>query len=553
MDQDEQVHLFDLPEEIIETIVSFLDLLDLKILSQSCRYLSGICGKRIGKSCKITFSDMNLSAFADIFTFKKSMRKYENLEMDFFKRVTNDDFVLDFGRTEKILKQVKSLPSMNIKCIIMRLPDTFEEETLNQIAEMFESYLPNLQELHIIIYVELKKPIPKLIHTCFQRYKLTFKLNLNDPDVSIFQPIEFRGNIRVRFDQTIESIKNIDLDGFNLCDLKKFLEVENLDTIACIGEALQFFQPEILKNKETLRSLTWDKVPLSIEGNLSELPCQLRSFSCSGESDLPITLLNNQRNLRDLRLSRVKLSEHIFTILSNQHFLSKIAFYNCTLENSFDSRKFEPIKNLFEIELHGFDMNVLEATLANADKVIWLKVFDSPSERLAIDGNISTKVLTHLRVVYIFDHNISEYILSRIEAPNLEECYVSSIPAHFRNESLKKLTIVNPLTSNEVENILGNLPYLEVVHLKFSTKDDIVKSVTHMLNNLKNIVDFVLHCLCVIEVPEISEIQSFVETTLNTLGISFSFKRAYDYSDGCDSLFSYQTDNFSFEIRLYSN
>lgn len=569
---EEKAQLLDLPEEIIEIITSYLvDLMDLKMLSQSCRYLNEICGKRIAKYHKIKL--VNILTALDLITFKNSQRKYENLEFDFVNIGMTYGMTIGHSELEILLetalKQIKLFTSIDIKSITLnfRRSKCDDYVFLQQISRHLVCYTPNLEEICFVMNVTQQRNIPNIID-CFQMYKLAFKLHLDFCLSKKFHGIEpyydrcteLKGNLKVELDQEIEDVKHIIFDGFSILDVIRFTVIGGLHTIGCKG--IEPHQPQLINliiqnNKETLKVLALHTYDPSAIDQIIELPCQLRSFLCSclirTDTKITIPLLVNQRNLRDISLCGIELTDNLLESLAKQIFLSKLSLTKCYMESSLDTRKFEFIKDVLHIKLDHCDLTIVEVILENADKCISFKYADSSFVKVLT--NKPKKVFKNLKVLEVsgdedfgFLPKQSEHFVSRIEAPILEECSVNNcIPySLFGSRFLKKIEIGIEVVPQEVGTILENLDSLETFYMTVRHTGHLKRSLQYVLLNLNDIVHFRFDCIEYAGSAEVFE--RLVDTTLKNLEVNYNFEKAYKF--GWDLPCFYKNDYLSFEIHL---
>ncbi|KAL5277806.1 hypothetical protein ACFFRR_002808 [Megaselia abdita] len=205
------------------------------------------------------------------------------------------------------------------------------------------------------------------------------------------------------------------------------------------------------------------------------------------------------------------------------------------------------------MEIYFEDLNmkyftILEAILNNADKVYRLTL---RSYMKAVPNEfIKKNLMPNLRILKVEKVKMCEYVLPRIEAPNLEVCVVDCIPYHlFTCEYLKNLQIRAKISPKELENILRRISSLEVFHFKIDVKH-LEDSLHCILHNLNNILHFEMSCELTgyLNLPTYKKI---METKLNHLEIPYSLVNYPEEDEEDYKQFFYRTDNFSFKVILY--
>lgn len=531
----EALHLLDIPRDILEKIATFLDFIDLKLLSQTCKCMNEISWTSLGRISNIYLN--NILNHADLQTFKNSKRIYENFK-----------FRHDISRDDKIWQQLNSIPSFQMKNIyfdlhvISKLPD---------IIKVSKHILQKYKVKHFQFSISVREDLMEFlenIYSNFPKSQTTFEIcvaNISKIDYDELNRI-LKPN-KVSFPVNCENIE-INKDIYNVKSLKTsnnhrgleyFKELEKL--IINFKFDLRNFQTLILNNKRSLKELEIDlNIPFKEFKDWDfEIPCQLKSFKSSQKFETK--LLAKQRNLRHIFFfENENISSEILHILSKNMFLSTIYFKYCFLKSgNFEDFKF--LKNVSEMSfVKNFedDLTFLNNIFYNIEKVHLLHFdIDRISNKTQI-LNTNKKLLENLKILKLQGFYISKYISSRIICPNLEVCNIEFLPDFIFNcKRLRNLRIEVKIGFTEIVNILENVKSLETFHFNVHS-ESLLKSLKYIFGNLGNIQHFK------IETEIGDEIDENIMNTVDEMLTTFNFK--WERTD-----LMYFTENFSFELWVY--
>lgn len=533
--------MFDLPGEIIEVISTYLNFVDLKLLSQTCRYLDEVSGKRLAKTSKLHL--WRILTYVEVEMFTNSRRNYENVELD----------VSHFPYVEKMLKQVESIPSISFHNII--LSANCKDKWLKDLVLIFKQYNLKLKNLCMNFPLDgtNSEEVAETIYSSFPQSTFTFKICVSPlPSTKIefddinrtFRPIEinFNRNIQhLQFHQDIYNVKHLTLNCNPECDLKYFKRLESLYIYETMK--LTFAKNLIENNKQTLTNL---RLFSSFEETWNfELPCQLSQFVCVHhdipESTISTDILRNQRYLRYVFLYSNELNNDLLHTLSENKFLSALDLKYCCLDKYVDIRKFEFLKNVSEIcfvEGDLTDFTIMKAILEYADKVNWLhfEVASFPEHYDFKVDDMTIKILNSLKILKVDGVEISKYFSRRLKAPNLEVCDIDCFPNFlFDCKHVRTLNVGIEIVYEEVVNILESLQSLETFHFKLKS-GNFENSFKYILLNIRGIRHFRLDIFSENSVYN-PDIRSVIESTLKSF--DFHWRKLEEL---------YFTEQFSFEV-----
>lgn len=469
--------------------------------------------------------------YADIETFKKSERIFENFEISY-----------DICRHKEILKQLNLIPSFKMQEISFDLYGISKLQNIIKICkDISQRYNIKHFKFNVIVrddYMEILNSI----YSNFPKSKTSFEICVGPISKSDFDELNriFLEPNKVSLNKSCQ-LNEINKEIYNVKSLKVFNNYRGLENFKRLENLclncdidLKAFKKIVLNNKQSLKEI---ELNIPIEDWDFEIRCQLKSFKSSQK--FSTKLLTNQRNLRHCFLFESDISSEILEILSKNIFLSTINFKYCCLKNvSFEDFKFlEVCSEICFVENYVDEYTFLNSILYNIKKVNWL-YFDVNS--ISKDNkilNTSKKLLENLKILKINGTEISEYVSSRISCPNLEVCDIDFFPEFIFNcIHLGNLTIGVEIGYIEIVNILENIKSLETFHFHVHSQS-FLDSLKYIFGNIRNIQHFKL----VTEEGEgIDEnILSIVEEMLT----KFQFK--WEKTD-----LMYFTETFSFVIWI---
>lgn len=502
-----------LPEELIEKISTYLDLNDLKILTQTCKYLNEVSWFSLGEIAAISIK--RILSYADIETFTKSKRIYQNVKLNPYYR-PHSDF-------ESRLNQLSSIPSIKLRHVTLNdFCNTNDLRTLKNYGDEIRTITTPVDVENMAFKAEeIKSIFPKV--------------NI------IFQPRFGRSSAVLNFEEVnFQSIVYREEDDFNAVTtgLTYFKNLKHLEIATRSSSNFKILETIIENNKVTLRKLEigWLKEPWNYQ-----LPCQLRELSlrCDNKDDHKAhKLLENQSHLRKLDLANVLITNELLDVLSKKPFLTIIQFNFCHLELSLDCRKFEFLRNRHEISsiLRNCDLQdpiVINAIIDNSENLTRLKLSANEVNDEKIFSDFKPKVLKNLKFLEVNNEYLSNYVLKRIKTPNLEICIINCYSEFLLEcKLLRTLEIQRKITHGQVVNILEALKCLETLSFIMDATE-FVAHFPYVLDNRGNIKHLTLdlrgsRILCV---PDL------MESYLRGEGIKYTQLESH-----------YQFETFSLEI-----
>lgn len=592
--------MFDLPEGILENITTYLNLIDLKSLSQTCHDMFDLSWKQLGNISKINLR--NILNHSEMKTFLNSRRKYQNVQL------STDTEILEIT-----LKQVEQIPSIVLKNLIIDIDYIYYEDTkvdnyaqvlieiMSKILQRYEQEIEN-----VCIRFDVQNQCEQRIRHCFLKLtssksqcqqtahsirsffpksnvifepamELSSSVHFNDINKTFGYPkrIKIIKHLeKVKFDLDIKTVQHVTLKIDRRCDLRCFKNLESLRIETSMNPRKnRSINTLIESNKQTLTNLElYLHKSFSTPWNF-DIPCQLKRFvlcmrqkssMCkhirSGtswhfdlpfqfKSDMSTKMLRDQRNLRHMCLYSSKLTSNLLETLTNNRFLSSVDLRYCCTENTINKLKFRFFKNISKIRLvENFltDFTLVNAILTNADKVDWLQlevVFIH--EELDIE-EMPRKFFGNLRTLKLSGYEISDYVSKRINAPNLESCEIDWFPTFlFGHRCLRTLNIGAELDYDGLVGILENIRCLKQFHFKL-TIEYYEKSLKYILENMIDVEHFRLDLVSQ-ETVDHSEwlvrsrhVEQNTQSILQSLGIDWKRWGIF-----------YKAEEFSFEINYF--
>lgn len=478
---------------------------------------------------------------ADIDTFKKSKRKYQNVK---FK--TDDDLT----RVEKTLEQISTIPAICLYHITLFASRNISDGMYRVLQPYADSFKTVICDLHIS-HSSYREKVAQ-IRSTFPKAKIILRLDLSE-----INPINFD-----EVNQAFQQLKEVAIRTATMnIVFKNKITITNVGHLPCLlGQGLEHFQN--LKNLDIRIKVDMHLLEKAIMNNKSSLerlklynperpwsfnkfPCQLKELTCRFRtvevSSSYADYLSDQRNLRDFVLTFNKVTNNLLDVLSKNKLLTTVKFYYCTLEEGIDISKLEFLNNilefcLLETELDDFTFTA-NAIIDNLRSVIRLTVggdfFDEDSaEMLHLDR---TTVLENLKVLNVQGIYPCKFISKRIKAPSLEICNVDFYSEFLLEcKHLRNLTVsADKMEYDTVVKILKALENLECFHFVLLL-EDLEKTLKYILENRNNIKHLRLHLVS----RDALNADDIVESVLEGSGLRWT------------KLISlYQTQYFSLEIR----
>lgn len=544
--QEKSIHLFDLPEEMVEEITSYLDFEDLKLLSQTCKYLDEITWRILCHISKVKVR--RVLSHADIGTFTETKKIFENVKICF--------------DIEFVLAQLSTISSIKLHNIF------FNMFYLDRSWRILKKYEDQIRTMTVAIEGNEEDIMNQAheIRSQFPEAKITFKLKFDD----LTSMVSFDDmNAELSFPTRMCFVEN-SLE--NLLFHKQVYNVETLTFMHCadklhMSRALPLFknlkvlelyddegfEPDFLEavienNKDTLVKLSL----LLCEPWYYHFPCQFQELHLTGVKDkhssrLCTHILKNQKHLRRLTLKELLITKNITNEISEKTLLSSIEFENCSLEDPLEPGKIGFLNRIGKItcihtDYHGsrdvepFDVNLLNVIFDNSEKLTRLELKDYARKYYFLP--CKKTVLKHLKFLKIAGF---EPVPEAIIAPNLEVCQIEGCdPAFLLGcKQLRRLHVKKITTHDQIVKILKSNPFLE--NAKFSIHmDEFEQNITYILENIGAIKNFEFYLYAVRgECPK-EDLMQILKSALKIPGTKWTkFQHHYTF------------ETFSFAIRYY--
>lgn len=529
--EPDKSHIFSLAPESLEIVLDHLELDDLRLVSETCRYFESLSWTNRSLTSKITLNRMLSGVYVNV--LKTTKKEFNNFVFN-PKHITN-------GYSYNLIAQVSKLPSIKPLHVELR------EDQLSNAQQLFEEFKNMIQTITVTLRKSSRARMILKVQTLQSEFpnarinirikSLSSRINFSEFNAEMLYPHQMGfvgGGYNIQ-----ESVYNVRKLNWSNPD-QGILNFKNLKDLNVISSDQNLLELLLEANQSTLTKLTL------IHGTaINRVPSQLKELRLSSRniSDqywIP-NLLAQQNHLRKLILVGVTLTPEILSTLDNKTVLTTLKMSACQLTHNLIV-----LPSVRKVKIASCDTRLLDAFLRKSD-LTSLEIHKISGDLTHLRSRYVLRKLKCLVVEDMFEYkrtntrSVTNELIKAIIATNLEVCTIADYNSTFFGQSsrLRELDIRKygrmVLSAKELQYILK---YSMVTIFQFNVREcEFMKILPDILKYSGSIKHFVI----TIGTPRCYE------------QISNELKKMPNYSESDSNHFYHSCGNFTMEISLGLN